>query len=148
MKEKLNCIIVGGSIAGCVTAILLSRLGMKVTLLERSSGNLKGQGAGITLAVPLVNKCIELNLFDKSIPRLPVEARSFFRKSLLTQQAEKIWEQPLQVYTLNWMDVYRNLRKRLHTIDCHFSTNVTRIQKNLMVFIISKLLGRDPKVYY
>lgn len=129
MKEKVDCIIVGGSIAGCITAILLARLGMRVTILERSSGTLKGQGAGISLPVPLVNKCIELNLFDKDIPRLSMEARSFFRKSLLTQEAEKIWEQPIKVYTLNWMDVYRNLRKRLHAIDFRSSINVTRIQK-------------------
>lgn len=129
MKEKVDCIIIGGSIAGCVTAILLSRLGMKVKILERSSGEFKGQGAGITLPVPLVNKCIELNLFDKNIPRLPIEDRSFFRKSLLTHQAEKIWEQPLKAYALNWMDVYRNLHKRLHAIDFRSSVNVTKIQK-------------------
>ncbi|KTC65189.1 monooxygenase, FAD-binding (plasmid) [Legionella adelaidensis] len=129
MKEKVDCLIIGGSIAGCVTAILLSRLGIKVTILERSSAELKGQGTGITLPVPLVNKCIELDLFDSNIPRLPIETRAFFRKSSLTAQAEKIWEQPIKACTLNWMDVYRNLRKRLQGIDFFPSVNVTKIQK-------------------
>jgi len=129
MKEKVSCIIVGGSIAGCVTAILLSRLGMKVTILERSSGELKGKGAGITLPIPLVNKCIELNLFDNDIPYLSIEARAFFRKSLQTHKAEKIWEQPLKAFTLNWIDVYRNLRKRLDLVDFRSSVEITKIQK-------------------
>ncbi|CAM2731013.1 FAD-dependent monooxygenase [Legionella worsleiensis] len=129
MKEKVDCIVVGGSIAGCVTAILLARLGLRVTILERSSGELKGQGAGITLPVALVNQCIELNLFDKDIPRLAIEARTFFRKSLLTVEAEKIGDQPLSACSLNWMDVYRNLRQRLQDIDFRPSTQVTRIKK-------------------
>lgn len=129
MKEKISCIVVGGSIAGCVTAILLSRLGMKVTILERSSGELKGRGAGITLPIPLVNKCIELNLFDDDIPHLPLDTRIFFRKSFHTHQAEKIWEQPLNAFTLNWMDVYRNLRNRLHLVDFRSSVEVINIQK-------------------
>jgi 2-polyprenyl-6-methoxyphenol hydroxylase-like FAD-dependent oxidoreductase len=42
--------IVGGSIAGCATAIALRRLGCDITVLERSSGALRDRGAGI--AVP------------------------------------------------------------------------------------------------
>ena len=45
--------IIGGSIAGCASAIALSRLGCAVTVLERSSSGLKDRGSGIAVPVPL-----------------------------------------------------------------------------------------------
>ena len=39
--------IVGGSIAGCSAAILLSKEGYEVTVFERSNKSLVGRGGGI-----------------------------------------------------------------------------------------------------
>ncbi|WP_133137151.1 NAD(P)-binding protein [Legionella rowbothamii] len=64
MRGK-NIVVVGGSIAGCATAVLLQRLGANVTILEQSSGRI-GQGSGITLPESVVNQCIENDLFDAS----------------------------------------------------------------------------------
>ena len=38
MPDGLRVGIVGGSIAGCATAVLMSRAGHSVTVFERSSG--------------------------------------------------------------------------------------------------------------
>ena len=43
--------VIGGSIAGCATAIALERLGCDVQVFERSSGVLRDRGSGI--AIPL-----------------------------------------------------------------------------------------------
>ena len=45
--------VVGGSIAGCATAIALTRAGCDVEVLERSSTGLRDRGAGIAMPHPL-----------------------------------------------------------------------------------------------
>lgn len=122
-------VIVGGSISGCAIAILLSRLGLKLTILERSSGMMKGQGAGIMLPVALVEKCIELDLLDADIPRLPISGRTFHRKTNPDEAPAKIWDQSLQGFALNWIDVYRNLRKRLNESWINPQMNVIDIHR-------------------
>ncbi|KTD48948.1 6-hydroxynicotinate 3-monooxygenase precursor [Legionella rubrilucens] len=122
-------IIIGGSISGCAVAILLSRLGIEVTVLERSSGSAEGNGAGIMLPLALVKKCIELDLFDADIPRLAISGRTFFRKTNAEGQVEKFWHQSLQGFALNWIDVYRNLRKRLNPGLIQHHQQVINIQK-------------------
>jgi 2-polyprenyl-6-methoxyphenol hydroxylase-like FAD-dependent oxidoreductase len=44
MSKSLKVGIVGGSIAGCSAAILMSRAGHDVTVFERSRGVLQGRG--------------------------------------------------------------------------------------------------------
>lgn len=129
MREK-NIVIVGGSIAGCAMAVLLHRLGAKVTVLERSLGQISQQGAGIMLPIAVIDQCIALDLFDQDTPRFVMHSRSFSRKLYSASTAEKFWEQAIQGAALNWMDVYRNLRKRLAP-DCYQTQKtVQHIQKN------------------
>ncbi len=100
--------VIGGSVAGLTAAIQLQRLGMEVTVFERSENNLSSRGAGIVLPEELVQACIKLNLFDHNIPRIPATARSF-----TTQKGKRIFDQPLSIVGLNWGNIYANLRKRL-----------------------------------
>src|SRR5690606_25265888 len=96
--------IIGGSIAGLAVGASLLQRGAKVTILERSEHPLEGRGAGIVLPEPLIQKCIDSNLFDKDIPRISVSRRSF-----ITQSLQSIWEQPVAVMCLNWSDIYSQL---------------------------------------
>jgi 2-polyprenyl-6-methoxyphenol hydroxylase-like FAD-dependent oxidoreductase len=102
--------IIGGSIAGLTSAILLSRQGAQVTILERSKESLESRGAGIALSETVVKQCIDLDLFDTTIPSIGANGRSF-----VTQGGQKIWEQPIATMGLNWSDIYRNLSKRAST---------------------------------
>lgn len=100
--------VIGGSIAGLTSAVLLKQQGHDVTLLERSPKTLEERGAGIMLPEPLIQQCINLGLFDHDIPRIPTTSRSFN-----TQQDQKLWEQPVAIMNLNWADIYQNLHKRI-----------------------------------
>ena len=138
-----NIVIVGGSIAGCAMAILLRRLGANVIVLERSAGQFNDQGAGITLPTPFIDQCVALDLFDKNIPRLVVNSRSFSRKSKAAiQDAEKFWIQPVQGMALNWMDIYRNLKGRLEKNNYQVQTTVQKIQKTPDGFQVETTTGK------
>jgi len=56
--------IVGGSIAGCTTAIELVRLGCDVTLYERTGEELKDRGAGIGVPPSVIDTFIRRDLVD------------------------------------------------------------------------------------
>jgi 2-polyprenyl-6-methoxyphenol hydroxylase-like FAD-dependent oxidoreductase len=51
--------IIGGSIAGCATAIALERLGCDVQVFERSSGVLRDRGSGIAIPIALRDDLID-----------------------------------------------------------------------------------------
>ena len=72
--EGMKVAIAGGSIAGCATAIALSRAGCDVTVFERSS-SLQDRGSGIAIPVPLRDQLIEagyiLSLIHISEPTRP-----------------------------------------------------------------------------
>lgn len=118
-------IVIGGSIAGCSSALLLQRLGAKVVIVEKSSG-LISQGSGIVLPESVINQCIELDLFDKDIPKLDISARSFIRS--VEHTSETFWNQSINVKALNWTDVYQNLRKRISPEIYHTKTEISHIR--------------------
>ena len=47
MNDRPKVAVVGGSLAGCATAVELVRAGYVVEVFERSAGELDGRGAGI-----------------------------------------------------------------------------------------------------
>ncbi|NCG02511.1 MAG: NAD(P)-binding protein, partial [Actinomycetales bacterium] len=49
MKRQVSAAVVGGSIGGLTTALLLDNVGFDVTVYERSSRELDGRGGGIVL---------------------------------------------------------------------------------------------------
>lgn len=106
--------IIGGSIAGCTTAIELVRLGCEVTLFERTGEELKDRGAGIGVPPSVIDTFIQRDLVDADIPYFP--SRSFTR-IWRTEQEHRYgywaWDQPANLALLNWGGLYRNLRKRV-----------------------------------
>lgn len=106
--------IVGGSIAGCTTAIELSRLGCEVTLFERTGEELKDRGAGIGVPPSVIDTFIRRDLVDAEAPYF---ASHTFTRLWRTAQEQRYgylaWEQPANLALLNWGVLYRNLRKRV-----------------------------------
>ncbi|MBP6918405.1 MAG: NAD(P)-binding protein [Legionellaceae bacterium] len=135
-------IVIGGSIAGCTSAILLSRLGADVTILERSGGR-SGLGSGISLPETIVRQCIEHDLFDADIPQLKLNGRSFIRKKEQGEtDQETFWTQALRVIAFNWADVYQNLRSRIDSESYHTNTTVIGIEPNEHGYQIKTSTGK------
>lgn len=135
-------IVIGGSIAGCTSAILLRRLGAQVTILERSAGR-SGLGSGISLPETIVRQCIEHDLFDLTIPQLKLNGRSFIRKKEQGEvDHETFWTQALRVIAFNWADVYQNLRNRIDAKSYHTQTTVTGIEPHDSGYQITTSAGK------
>ena len=122
-------------------AVLLQRLGFHVEVLERSLG-LTARGAGITLPETLVHQCIALDLFDTTIPHLSISSRSFSQKnSNMANNTTKFWQQPLNVVTLNWQDVYQNLHRRIEHTNYHNNTAALHIENKEGIYQIETSTG-------
>lgn len=123
--------IIGGSIAGLTAGIRLRQAGYDVTILERSIRPHEGRGSGVAMPGTLVQKCIDLNLFDSNIPRLQVSNRSFSIRDLaFTHQTRQIWDQPIFLTPFNWADIYSNLLKRFPSERYLRGNNVTSVYQN------------------
>ena len=95
--------IVGGSIAGCTTAIELVRLGCDVTLYERTGEELKDRGAGIGVPPSVIDTFIRRDLVDANIPYFPSQV---FTRIWRTDQERRYgylaWHQPASLALINW----------------------------------------------
>lgn len=128
-RAPLNAIVCGGSIAGCVNAALLSRLGFSVKVFERST-HLSERGAGIVLPMQVVNELKRLDLFDADIPYIEISERSFWVKDQAQDQRE-FWRQKIQLVAFNWSTIYDNLRRRVPN-ECYFAgREVKKIENNI-----------------
>ena len=114
LTQGLRVGIVGGSIAGCTTAVELFRLGCAVTLFERTGEELKDRGAGIGVPPSAMETFIKRDLVDADTPYFSGHA---FTRLWRTEQARRYgylaWDQPVNLALLNWGGLYRNLRKRV-----------------------------------
>lgn len=54
MRSSPHALIIGGSVGGLITAILLRSIGWRVTVFERSTGSLAGRGAGLGISEDLL----------------------------------------------------------------------------------------------
>ena len=77
MAKALKVGIVGGSIAGCSAAILMSRAGHDVTVFEYSRGALQGRGGGIGTPMATFKSLIEEDIIDADFPYLQATEMPF-----------------------------------------------------------------------
>lgn len=112
--SSLRVGIVGGSISGCVTAVELARLGADVTVFERSH-RLEDRGAGIGLALSLIETLKQRDLIDDDTGHIPVFRRRFVVRCNEDSPhlGRTIWEQSFASGSTNWDVVYRQLRQRV-----------------------------------
>src|SRR5215813_10475988 len=106
--------VVGGSVAGSVTAAELVRLGADVMVFERSR-HLEDRGAGIGLALSLVEKLKERSLIDADMAHIPVFKRRFVVRCDKEDPylGRTIWEQSFASASTNWDVLYRQIRRRV-----------------------------------
>ena len=106
--------IVGGSIAGCSAAILLSKAGHEVTVFERSSKSLVGRGGGIGTTPALLQQLKEDDLIDPDFPSFPIQNMPFVGKHPDFEPfGRRAWAMPMSFEVFHWNALWRSLRKRV-----------------------------------
>jgi 2-polyprenyl-6-methoxyphenol hydroxylase-like FAD-dependent oxidoreductase len=97
-----------------VTAIELIRLGVDVTVFERSR-HLQDRGAGIGLALSLIETLKERNLVDADLAHIPVFKRRFVIRCDEESRhlGRTIWEQSFASGSTNWDVLFGQLRRRV-----------------------------------
>ena len=122
--------IIGGSVAGSVTAAELVRLGADVMVFERSR-HLEDRGAGIGLALSLVETLKERSLIDADMAHIPVFNRRFVVRCDKEDPylGRTIWEQSFASASTNWDVLYRQVRRRVPDAVFHQGWHVVSIRK-------------------
>jgi len=101
--------VIGGSIAGCAAAIALARAGCKVTVFERSRGELKDRGSGIAMPGTLVEEAITAGYLPTDYPTCSLGRRLWLHDDG-SPLGRVLWEQPGAGLTNNWGVLWRSLR--------------------------------------
>jgi 2-polyprenyl-6-methoxyphenol hydroxylase-like FAD-dependent oxidoreductase len=105
--------IVGGSIAGCVTAALLHRAGHDVTVFERSESDLVSRGAGIVTVTAAWQDMMVGGLFDGPPPACRADYSRFVTRAPGTAQPRWLGDVRMGLTLLNWAHLYQGLRRRV-----------------------------------
>lgn len=103
-SERLRVAVVGGSMGGLNTALLLRDLGHDVDVFERSPAELTGYGAGIVAHEAGVRYFVEragMSLDDITV--------AVSRYRLLDGAGELLHEEPVAYRFIGWGSMYRNL---------------------------------------
>src|SRR6185437_4573034 len=108
-----RALIIGGSLGGLFAGLLLRQAGWDVTVLERSSGDLAGRGAGIGTHVEQFDIMHRLGIpVDESIG-VAVASRI-----CLDREGRVIARLPFDKILTSWALFYRALRR--HFPDAHY----------------------------
>src|SRR5215813_1989957 len=94
--------IVGGSMGGLTTALLLRDLGHDVDVFERASGELTGFGAGLVAHEAAVRYFIERTATSPADITVPVPAYRLFDGA-----GSLLWEEPVHYRFVSWGTLYR-----------------------------------------
>ena len=106
--------IVGGSIAGCSAAILLSREGHEVSVFERSNKALVGRGGGIGTLPSLVEELVEDQILANDFPFLEINRMPLIGKSRIHEPfGRTAWEMPMHFNVFQWNELWKKLRAKV-----------------------------------
>lgn len=128
MSKSLKVGIIGGSIAGCSAAILMSRAGHDVTVFERSRGALQGRGGGIATPTATFRSLIEEDIIDQDFPHTMATEMPFIgRTSPNDRLGHVAWSLPIDLACFHWGTLWDNLRKRVADQKYLSGQNVTQV---------------------
>jgi 2-polyprenyl-6-methoxyphenol hydroxylase-like FAD-dependent oxidoreductase len=102
--SQRRALIIGGSMSGLLTAIMLARRGFEVGVCERVPGELAGRGAGIVAQPPLIARLEVLGLDTRDLGVAIARRQMLDREGCVTATSTCP-----QVFTA-WERVYRLLR--------------------------------------
>jgi len=114
-RAPLNVGIVGGSIAGCLMALELLGAGHRVTVFERSRGEMQGLlGAGLGTPTPMFRTLVERGLVGADLPHLALDEMAFVGQAAGGERLGHVaLTLPLIFISFHWGDLHRGLRSRV-----------------------------------
>ncbi|WP_329381580.1 FAD-dependent monooxygenase [Streptomyces sp. NBC_01716] len=109
-----NVAVVGGSIAGCATALAVSRGGAdKVTVFERADAGLRDRGVGIALHNDRYTELESAGYVAPEMPWAPLTRRVWTVRDGESEYGRAIGEQPFPFRAYNWGSLWSELRRRV-----------------------------------
>lgn len=120
MGKRGSVAIVGGSLGGLTTALLLERAGFSVTVYERNPSEFSGRGGGIVLQPEMLRWFKEMS--DQSPAQLSTHSR-FLR--YLGPANAVVFEEPVEWRFSSWSTLYRALLNDFGTERYLLGHNVT-----------------------
>ncbi|MCI3222588.1 FAD-dependent monooxygenase [Streptomyces sp. NP-1717] len=106
--------VVGGSIAGCATALAVSRGGAgKVTVFERADAQLRDRGVGIALHNDRYDELQSAGYVAAEMPWAPLTRRVWSVRDGEAEHGRAVGEQPFPFRAYNWGSLWSELRRRV-----------------------------------
>jgi 2-polyprenyl-6-methoxyphenol hydroxylase-like FAD-dependent oxidoreductase len=113
-NEPMKIGIIGGSIAGCSAAILLSREGHEVEVFERSKKPLVGRGGGIGTIPPLMDEIKKNGLIGHNFTSFSINKLPFIGKHKDAEPyGKKAAALDMHFQVFQWNELWGHLRKRV-----------------------------------
>lgn len=123
MNLKRQAIVIGGSLAGLFTGVLLRSIGWQVDIYERTQRTLSSRGGGVVLQADVVEA------FDRAgIPHqnLGVVAKERY----YLQRNGTIQTMPMRQTLTSWNSLYNSLRRHFPDEHYHQGKSLTNFQQN------------------
>lgn len=119
-----GAIVVGGSMAGLFSALLLRKAGWRVDVVERADQELSGRGAGIVTHAELFDILQQVGI-DPETARVGV---SVLGRRVFGRDGKIAGERPLPQVLTSWGHLYGLLRLALPSDCYHQGCNLVRIE--------------------
>ncbi|WP_414623754.1 FAD binding domain-containing protein [Calothrix sp. CCY 0018] len=123
MNVNRQAIVIGGSLAGLFTGVLLRAIGWQVDIYERTKRNLSSRGGGVVLQPDVVEA---FNL--AGIPHQDLGVVASERYYL--QRNGSIQAMPMRQTLTSWNSLYNSLRRHFPDEHYHQGKSLTNLQQN------------------
>ena len=116
--RRLSVAVVGGSIAGCATAAMLSRAGHDVRVFERSANDLVGRGGGIATSHDTLSEMRRDGLIPPDFSSIPHDRLRLAKRGAGHETVGRCpWAPPISMECVLWSGMFAALRGALGNAD-------------------------------
>jgi len=106
--------VVGGSIAGCATALAAHRAGAgRITVLERTTGRLADRGVGLAVHNARYAELAAAGYLDTAMPWVQLTTRRWYLRDGSAPLGRRLGDLPFPFRSYCWGPLWRELRRRL-----------------------------------
>ncbi|GAA4919831.1 2-polyprenyl-6-methoxyphenol hydroxylase-like FAD-dependent oxidoreductase [Stackebrandtia albiflava] len=101
--------VIGGSISGCAAAVAAHKAGHRVTVFERSAGDLAERGFGVCIPEPLMRQSLDAGYLSPDLAHYPITYRVWLAREAGGDH-RLLWRQHARMISLNWGLLWKTLR--------------------------------------